>query len=107
MTYDINLGQGDSDNIDAVLLANGSGANVTGATIVFSMKNDLGTVEHDITCSPGTSTAASAGGIIIPFTATETATPGLYFARIHVTLLDIQTTFPSSGYLTVKIEKAL
>lgn len=107
MTYDINLGQDDSDNVDAILLASGVGANVTGATIVFKMKNDLGTITHDITCTPGVSTPASSGGIIIPFTDTETETPGIYFAKILVTLLEVQTTFPSSGYLTVKIEKAL
>lgn len=107
MTYDINLGQGNSDNVDAVLLENGSGANVTGASIVFSMKNDLGTIEHDITCTEGVETPASAGGIIIPFTSVETEIPGLYFAKVVVTLQEVQTTFPSSGYLTVKIEKAL
>lgn len=107
MTYDITLGQGDSDNIDAVLLANGSGANVAGASITFHMKNDIGTVEHDITCTEGVTTPASSGGIVIPFTDTDTATPGLYFAKIPVLIDGKQTTFPSSGYLTVKIEKAI
>jgi hypothetical protein len=107
MTYDINLTQGDSDNVDFILKADGVGVNIAGADVIFAMRNDLGTVEHDITCLPGVKTPPSDGGGIIPFTFVETEIPGLYFAKVVVTLQGVQTTFPSSGYLTVKIEKAL
>lgn len=112
MSYDIELGQGDTDSIGVVLKENGTGANLTSGTVVFSMKNDMGTIEYDITCIPGATIDGvdvlfSEGGVTIPFTDTHTSSPGTFFGIFHVTILGKQTTFPSSENISVKIKKTL
>lgn len=113
MNYDIELGQGDSDSVGVVLKENGTGANLTGSTVIFAMKNDLGTIEHNITCTSGAtingaSVLLSNGGVTIPFTDVHTTTPGTYFGNFQVTILGKQTTFPSNGiYINVRIYEAV
>ncbi|MDM7919206.1 MAG: hypothetical protein QUS12_08590, partial [Methanosarcina sp.] len=88
------------------------GANLTSGSVVFAMKNDMGTAEYDITCLPGATINGvavpfSEGGVTIPFTATHTSTPGTFFGNFQVTIQGKQTTFPSSGNISVKIKKTL
>ena len=46
------------------------------------------------------------GGITIPFTAEYTAVPGTFFRKFLVELLSAKTSFPSSGNIRAKINKA-
>lgn len=112
MTYDIEIGQGDTDSIPAVLKENGVGFNLTGTTITFSLKNDLGSITYDITCLPGAivngvTVPFTEGGITIPFSSTETAASGLFFGVIKVNIFGQVKTFPNSEKLTVKIKRDL
>lgn len=115
MSYDIELMQGDSAEVAIVLKENGIGVNLTGCSVVLSMRNDATTVEHDIACNMGATINRelptqetipfTEGGITVPFTATHTATDGLYFASITKNLFGEQSTFPNTGYITIKINK--
>ena len=107
-TYDIELVQGDTDRISAVLLANGTGVNITQSTVTFIMTNNTG-LAYSINCTPGATVSGSvvsgdSGGITVPFLATETTTAGLFYGRVTVTENGEQQTFPSSdNYLAIKI----
>lgn len=117
MPYDIELMQGDSASVAIVLKENGIGVDLTGCTVTLSMINDISTVEHDIVCQPGAVLNAGTpseetvpfteGGITVPFTATHTATDGLYFASITKNLFGERSTFPNKGYITIKINKSV
>jgi hypothetical protein len=108
--------------IDSVIFAqigvkNGIGVDLTGCTVTLSMINDISTVEHDIVCQPGAVLNAGTqseetvpfteGGITVPFTATHTASHGLYFASITKNLFGERSTFPNAGYITIKINKSV
>lgn len=117
MPYDIELMQGDSAEVAVVLKENGIGVDLTGCSVVLSMRNDTATVAHDITCNMGatinrglpteTVIPLTAGGITVPFTATHTASHGLYFGSITKTLFGERSTFPNTGYITIKINKSV
>lgn len=109
----IELGQGDSRDVDIILQGAGIGADLTLATdINFVMKNDLGTIRHSIPCQKGSTykgvyVSPSHGGITVPVGATHTATPGTYFCEAVVSFASGQKTFPNAGYVEMKIKKAL
>jgi hypothetical protein len=105
MTYDIELGQGDSDEVEKTLTDADGAINLTGATVECIMKNDLGTKRYEIDCT--VNSPATAGKITIPFTDTETEFDGLFFYELKVTIAGDQYTFPSCGYGTIYIKKAL
>jgi recombinational DNA repair protein (RecF pathway) len=108
MPYDIELMQGDSASVAIVLKENGIGVDLTGCTVTFSMINDISTVEHDIVCQPeAVINAGTPSEETVPFTATHTATDGLYFASITKNLFGEQSTFPNTGYITIKINKSV
>jgi hypothetical protein len=99
MSFDIDLGQGDSDDVGVLLTENGIGSNLTGGTIKLSMKTDTGT-KKEVTCLAGgivngVNYTLAQGGITIPFTPTETATPSVYRGKIIVSMLGSQATYPS------------
>lgn len=112
MTYDIELGQGDSDSIGVLLKVNGSGANLTDSQVMFSMKNESET-EFAITCRSGAFVNGSPysetqGGTTIPFTSIHTAAAGIFKGKFTVTKGDVKTTFPSgSDYISVRIWEAI
>lgn len=125
------VGQGDEDSLSATLLDNSAGVDLSGATVFFNMKNDLGTVRRTIDCGDG-----SASGVVsVPLADTDTATPGLFFGEFVVdfpggsdnyfssyfssgffgsyygagggTGSGGQRTYPDNSYVTVKIKKAI
>lgn len=130
------VGQGDEDSLSATLLDNSAGVDLSGATVFFNMKNDLGTVRRTIDCGDG-----SANGVVsVPLADTDTATPGLFFGEFVVdfpggsvpggsdnyfssyfssgffgsyygagggTGSGGQRTYPDDSYVTVKIKKAI
>lgn len=79
-------GQGDVEILSAILLDNSTAVDLTGASITFVMKNDIGTIRHSIDCGEGSAN----GGISIPLTAIETGTPGTFFGQVIV-------NFPGDG----------
>ena len=105
LAYDIELGQGDSDEIEKTLSDAEGVIDLTNASVKCIMKSDIGTIRHEITCriqSPATS-----GKIIIPFTETETSIHGLYYYEIKLTLDGTQHTFPSNENKTIYVKKSL
>lgn len=112
IAYDIELCQGDTETVNVVLKSKGVGANLTGATVTFTMINAAGD-EFDITCLPGAtvddvSVPASSGGVRIPFTGTHTVKADLFQGKFIVTILGVPTTFPSGrDYVSVRIWEAV
>lgn len=110
--YELELNQGDSNNIGMLLKENAVGSDLTGATVTFSMKNESG-VEHNIACQPGgtvngTVYSFAQGGVTVPFTATHTASAGVFQGKITVLKYGAQKTYPSSNtYITVRIWEAI
>lgn len=108
MSYDIELGQGDSEDVGIILKENGVAKDLTDTTIVFSMVNEAG-ISYDITCSGGADingedVAFSAGGVTLPISSTHTATPTTFFGKFIITYLGVQSTCPrGNNYISVKI----
>lgn len=75
----------------------GTAKDVTGATIVFDMWDEDGT--QVITGGSVTLDDPANGVVSFDFSAAQTATAGMYFARWTVTYVDTTVeTFPNSGY---------
>lgn len=112
VVYELELNQGDSNEVGMLLKENGVGVVLTDSTVVFSMKNEAG-VEFDIACSQGgtvngTIYSFAQGGITVPIGSTHTATPCVFQGKVIATKSSIQKTFPSSNiYITVKIWEAV
>jgi hypothetical protein len=102
MTYDIELGQGDTDSVSVTILENGETVDLSGYTVTFNMKSDSGT-DYEIPCLAG----IGEGVVTIPFTATETEESGTFVGQFLVTANDLQTTFPLGDYITVKIWRSI
>jgi hypothetical protein len=109
----IELGQGDSRDVDVILQGAGIGADLTLSTdINFVMKNDLGTIRHSIPCQKGSTykgvyVSPGHGGITIPITDTHTKTPDTYFGEFVVIWVDGQKTFPNAGYVEMIVKMSL
>lgn len=124
---DTNFKQGDSDNITATLTENGMSSSLTHADVRFHMKNDIETSDYDIHCNE---VDFSIGRVSVPFGSNHMAVPGTFFGQFVASIptgsdgyfgdsffeedffgwgfeMSIQHTFPSSGYITMKIEKAI
>lgn len=99
----ITLKQGDTRHAIRATLQTDQGVPVdlTGATVRFDMKHYL--KDLMITKSADVQT----GGVVeVVFNSPETDLPGTYNAEFVVVYADERTeTFPSSGYIEVKIEK--
>lgn len=108
ITYDIELGLGDTDNIPSILKAGGVPVNLTGAAVTFSMTSESG-VSLDIECVEGALVNGEyvgfdEGGVTVPFTSTHTATADLFFGKFLVVFDGDQVTFPKGDdYISVKI----
>lgn len=110
--YNIEIGQGDTETIPAVLKEDGVGVDLTGNVITFRMINDLGSLDYDITCTPGATANGSpvpptAGGITIPFSSKESEASGLFFGAVKTNLFGVISTYPNTGYITIKINKSV
>lgn len=108
----IYLAQGDSVDIPLRLSNGSTGTNLTGSSVTFVMKSKFGTDSHSIQCLQGAASGNdtipfSNGGITVPFTSEHTAKELLYFGNVIVTMLGKQVTFPSIGYITIKIKEAI
>lgn len=112
VTYDIELCQGDADSVAVLLKENGNPVNLTGSTLVFSMKSETGT-EYDIECSQGATINGvqytfAQGGITIPFTSSHTLEAETFMGKIVATKQTVKTTFPSgSDYISVRVNEAV
>jgi hypothetical protein len=112
VTYELELNQGDSNNIGMLLKSGGVGVDLTGSAVTFSMKNEAGT-EFDIQCVQGGTVNGqvylfSEGGITVPFTSTHTVAAGVFQGKVTTVKDSVQKTFPSSNvYITVKIWEAV
>jgi len=105
-TNAIHLWTGDVEDVPAVLKQNNIGANLTGATVRFVMKNHKG-LTYQIPCNlgatieivPGTPTTVSAaeGGVTIPFTTEHTSAANIFVGIFIVTILERQSTFTNNG----------
>jgi len=112
-TYDINLNQGDTNDIAVILKAQDVGANLADADITFVMNNSAGVLysipcTKDATTPDGNDVKAKDGGITIPFDPTHTSVPGQFSGQFLVMQDSAQTTFPSDGgYLKVMVWESL
>jgi hypothetical protein len=119
MTYDVSIGQGDSDFLYVQIKAGGTAVNLSSATsLKCMMENDPGTVQHEITCTAGAnipittlnyallgqtvsavgttvSFSAANGWLTVPITDTETAAYGVFFGNFIIILSGDQHTAPS------------
>jgi len=137
MSYDISLGQGDSDDIGIVLLDQGIGANLSNYDVFFLLSDKLG-ASWKIQCNAGASIHITSynysllkptadkfeidmsigevvnftkaqGGVTIPLTSTHTSEDGTLFGEfIAVAPGGQQVTFSNDdNYYTVRIKKKL
>ena len=80
-----------------------SPVNITGATVVFSMRN-VSDNSVKIDAASATVTSSTGGRVRYTFTATNTNTAGNFDAEFQVTFLDgTIETFPNDGYIKVII----
>ena len=112
MSYDIELGQGDSDNIPALLKENGVAVDLKGASISFCMKSDVSSTNFNIPCTPGAiingeSSPAKNGAVTIPFSKSNTSVSGIFFGEFKVTRFGSVCTFPNNHHITVQIKPTL
>lgn len=112
MNYDIELGQGDGDSIGIILKEDGTACNLTGAFVKFHIKSIDGT-EYEIECTDGAiingvEVPKVEGGVTIQFTSLHAKTPGVFYGKFIVTLLNSQASFPSGNkYITVRVWEAV
>lgn len=112
VTYELELNQGDSNDVGMLLKENGVGVDLTGSAVTFSMKNEAG-VEFNITCTQGGTVngvayAFAQGGITVPFTSLHTVEACVFQGKVTAVKSSVQKTFPSSNtYITVKIWEAI
>ena len=105
--------EGVSDTVGLVLKQNGTPIDLTGYSIVFNMKNDLGTV-FTVPCSlggtkDGVQYTAAQGGCTIEFAAGQTSVIGEYSGELVGTLNGIVSFIIPNGdeYFIVMIYEAI
>lgn len=112
VVYELELNQGDSNDVGMLLKENGIGVSLTGSAVTFSMKNEAG-VEFDIVCAQsstfnGIVYTFAQGGITVPFTSVHTHDAGVFQGKVTAVKSSVQQTFPSGNtYITVKIWEAV
>jgi hypothetical protein len=108
----LELGQDDIYNI-AVYLSDENGiVDLTGATILFCLVNEMKTITHNLQCTPGswfdgTSVSPTTGVFLIPVTETISSSSGLFFGEFKVTVAGWTRTFPKNHYIPVRIKPTL
>lgn len=101
------LTKGDAQSVPITLKDANGAWDLTGSTVVFKMSNSEGTITS-INCTLGTTidgeeVTAAQGGATIPFTTTHTATVANYVCWVEVTKNGSPVTFPSAGYIEVRV----
>lgn len=113
---DIQLGQGDSDNIPVILNEAGTGSDLTGAVVKLILADLAGVFKFEITClegirDPSTDeivTEFSAGGITVPIASTHTVDDGYSYGEFIVTIGNRQVTFLNGDdYFVMNVIKKL
>ena len=80
----------------------GAAVSLSGATVVFHMKDGDGNVVVD--GGAATVTDAAAGEVRYDWQAGDTDEAGIFYGEFEVTYADASVeTFPNSGYLTIAI----
>jgi hypothetical protein len=103
MIYDIYLGQGDSDYIEITLSDANGVINLSSASNITLVINDVSeTVIYEMTC-----TGNSAGVIGLNFTDTQTSIAGDFFGQFLVTIGGKQTTWPENDFIKIHITEGL
>jgi hypothetical protein len=107
----IEIGQGDGEDVPAILKEDGIGADLSGATsIIFVMRKDLRGNRYEVPCNDG----AIINGVTIPkkrcgmsiaFSEANTPVPGDYFGKFLVTIDGAPKSFPNVGYVTVRVNQ--
>ena len=91
---------------DTLTYSDGTIANLTGASVSFVMRSEQ--LNAPTILSAASVTNASAGAVAYTFTATNTATAGLYAGNWIVTFSGgVIQTWPTVGYLSIDIEQNL
>ena len=80
--------------------SDGVAVNLTGASANFLMRNEAGTVVVNASASV---VSAAAGTVRYIWAAGDTATVGEYNAEFEITSDGLKRTFPSAGYLRIKV----
>lgn len=108
MTYTLELGQNDTDTLNAVLYEDGVAVNLTGKTVVLNLSNELGT-EVNVACGLGAvingeTVAYASGGVNAVISSTLTATPCTYRGKFLLTSFGAQLSFPNdNNYISIKV----
>lgn len=113
---DIQLGQGDSDNIPVILSEDGTGSDLTGTVVKLILVDVVGTFKFEITCLEGIRnpitnemvTGFSSGGITVPITDTHTVDNGYFYGEFVTTIGNRQVTFLNGDrYFVMNVIKKL
>ena len=105
---DFFIKQGDTLPVltDTLTYSNGTAVNLAGASVTFVMR--AMTANATTTNATATVTNAATGAISYTFTATDTATAGMYMANWLVTFGGgALMTFPTDGYIEINVEQNL
>lgn len=108
MAVDLTIRQGDTTPAFTTTVTDQSGdpLNLTGATVTFIMRA-LSAATPAVNAAMAI-TDAAAGAVQYSWSSSDTETPGLYMAELHVTLEGGGTyTYPNVGYLQIEVEESL
>ena len=112
LVYDLELNQGDTQEVGMLLKDKGVGVDLTGSTVTFSMKNEVGS-EFDIACGQGGTVNGqfytfAQGGITVTFTTAHTGAADVFQGKVCAVKGTLQKTFPDKNkYITVKVWEAI
>lgn len=112
MTYDIELGNGDSEDVSVVLTENGVAIDLTGTSVTFCMQLDVGTTGYTIPCIHGArikgeSISSKFGAVSIPFSPQHTSQKGIFLGEFKVSRFGKVSTYPNNRHLTIQIKPTI
>jgi hypothetical protein len=113
--YDINLVEGDSEDIKFQVFHNNIKVDLTPFDVTFNMDNDVGdyvTIDCrkgyiDTSTTPAIVYLASDGYFTIPFIPRSTGTAGVFKGQAHLTKEGLTRAWPLGKYISVKIWDAV
>jgi hypothetical protein len=111
MTYDIELGQGDTDTREITLYENGEVIDIPGYTVKCKMEFESGAIHDDLTCTLKSvsvvnnlgETVQRMGAVEVTFSDTETEESGVATGKFFLTNNGRQTTYPLGIPLSIKV----